>query len=319
MDKIKLYSNNKNIISKATIENNFNYVGNSFDVLQHSTKLNFTNKITDIVIDKYGLLLKSNPTKYLKENNLIQIDRKQLNEFKEKFENDLSINTNDLRLTGFDYNLDIITEYPPKSYLTTIRTLPKYKQIIYPYIEGITFMNACKSFTFYDKIKQMTKDNIIIPQSHFNKNILRLEIGIKGKMKQTNNLKNIDTLKDIIQPDNYLKAIDEFQNIYNKIHKQPLIKFENMTIPNPSIMNTNDFALLYYINEVGMTEYLNQLSQEKDMGCITYRQWKIRKDKALQLWETYSSTDLNSNDLLDEMNNKVINRIKEMKDLAMVA
>jgi hypothetical protein len=318
VDKIKLFTTNKSTISKSIIENNFDYTGSNYDTLQHNNKLTYSNQTTNLVIDKYGILIKTNPTNYLLKTNLHQIDRKQLITFTGMFEDEYKINTNSLQLTGFDYNLDITTNYEPKSYLTTVRTLPKYRQIIHPYNEGITFVNNCKGFVFYDKIKQHTRDKNPLPIEYSNINLLRLELAVKGKMKQTKNLANINTLKDLTTPLNYSCAIDEFENIYNKIHKQPILKFENMILPTPQIMNTNDFALIYYINEIGMQTYLNQLQQEKDMNVLTYRQLKTRKDKALQLWETYSNIDTNTNDLLSEMESKVKNKIFELRANALL-
>ena len=316
MDKIKLFTNNKNNITQKIIDNNFNYVGSTYDTLQHNNVLKYSNHTTNISIDKYGVLIKTNPTNYIKPNNLFQIDRKELSMFKEQFESDLSINTDNFRLTGFDFNINVYTQYPPKAYLGTIRTLPKYKKTTYPYSDGITFSNDCKSFVLYDKIKQTVKNHINIPLIHQNNSVLRLELGVKGKMKETKNLSTINTLQDLTTPEKYILAVNEFQNIYNKIHKQPLTKF-NMKIPNPQIISINEFALLFYINEMGMETYLNQLEQEKDMDFITYRQYKSRKDKALQLWQTYSTTtDSDTTDLLTELNQKVKETINNVKELA---
>ena len=317
MDKIRLFTTIKNTIDKKTIDNNFDYTGCNYDSLKHNNKLSYTNKTTNLIIDKYGVHIKTNPTNYLHPNNLVQIKRKELIIFKERFENDLSINTNNFQLTGFDFNVDIATNYTPKTYLTTIRTLPKYRQIIHPYNDGITFANNCKAFILYDKLKQHTRDKNLIPIEYTNSNLLRLELAVKGKMKQTKNLANINTLNELTAPDNYIDAINEFCNIYNRIQKQPILKFDNMILPNPQIMNSTDFALIFYINEIGMQTYLNQLQQEKDMNFLTYRQFKTRKDKALQLWDTYSNTDNNTNDLLTEMNNKVYQRVNELKELSL--
>ena len=317
MDKIKLFTTDKNNISKQTLENNFDYIGSTFDVLRHNTRNTFKNTNTNIAIDKFGILVKTNPTNYLKDNNLIQIDRKELIDFKQQFETDLNIDTNNFKLTGFDFNVNISTNYEPKAYFNTIRTLPKYKQIIHPYIEGITFDNNCKRFTLYDKIRQYRHDNDYIPTEYINCNLLRLEMAVKGKMKQTKNLSNIDTLKDLTAPNNYISAINEFENIYTKIHKQPTLKFKNMTLPNPNVINTTDFALLFYINEIGIDTYFTQLQQERDMNIISYRQMKLRRDKAIELWKLYlAQNEKDTIDLLQELNTKVINRITELKELA---
>ena len=214
MDKLRLFTTDKNNLTKKIIDNNFNYISSSYDSLQHNNVIKYGNDYTDISIDKYGLLIKTNPTNYLKANNLFQINRIELLEFKERFENDLSINTNNYQLSGFDYNIDIYTQYPPKAYLSVIRNLPKFKKTTYQYGDGVTFSNDCKSFIWYDKIKQLVKNNINIPLINQNSNVLRLEYGVKGKMKQTKNLSTLNTLQDLTQPDKYILVLNEFENIY---------------------------------------------------------------------------------------------------------
>ena len=317
VDKIKLFTTNTNSIAKQVIDNNFEYVGTTYDVLKHNTRNTFKNVNTNIAIDKFGIVVKTNPTNYIKDNNIIQIDRKELITFKELFETDLSINTNNFMLTGCDFNINVLTDYEPKAYFSSIGTLPKYKLEKYPYTDAIIFTNNCKAFRLYDKIRQYRHDNEYIPREYTNSNILRLEMAIKGKMAQTKNLATIKTLQDITQANNYILAITEFQNIYNKIHKQPTVKFKDMKLPNPNTMNVTDFALLFYLNDIGIDVYFTQLQQERDMNIISYRQMKLRKDKAIELWQLYSGQNQGDTiDLLDEMDTKVNNTIYQLKELA---
>lgn len=316
LDKIKLYTTDKSNINWSIINNNFEPVSNTYHNTNHNVKHTFKNDTTNITIDRYGITIKTNPTTYLKQTNICQINRKELILFKEKLENDLQINSNKFNLTGFDFNVDITTDYPPNTYFNSIRALPKYKQVIYPYSEGISFINNCKSFTFYDKLKELSKRNNEIPIEYLDQNLMRLEMCVERKMKQTKNLSQIETLEDLTCPDNYISTINEFENIYNKIHKQPTIKYYDMKRPDPAIICTDDFAKLYFINEIGMKEYLNQLQQEKDMGLLTYRKFKLRVDKATNLWDKYASTNDEKFDLLEEMNNKVYQKIEQLKEVA---
>ena len=282
-----MYTTDKSHINRSIIDNNFEPVGNSFQNNNQNLKQTFKNDNTNIIIDRYGITIKTNPTTYLKQTNICQINRKELILFKEIFENDLNINSSNFKLTGFDFNINITTEHPPNTYFNSIRSLPKYKHIIYPYAEGISFINNCKSFTFYDKLNEQNKHNNKIPIEYLDLNLMRLEMSVERKMKQTKNLSQIETLEDLTYPNNYISTINEFENIYNKIHKQPTIKYRNMKRPDPAIICTDDFAKLYFINEIGMTEYLNQLQQEKDMGLLTYRKFKSRKDKAIYLLKKF--------------------------------
>ena len=316
MDKIKLFSTQKNIISKSIIDNNFDFIGSTYDTLKHNTRLNYSDKITNLAIDKYGLAIKTNPTTFLKGNNIEQLELKELSTFKEQFEDSLKINTDNCQLTGFDYNINLSTQYPPVSYLQAFRSLPKYTQSIYPYGKGLSYINQCKTFNVYDKIKQLEKQNIIIPSHYLNSNLLRMELQVKQKMKQTKELTNINTLKDLLNNQNYLSVINQFQKTFNNIHKQPLTRYADMVQPNPNEINSTDFALIYYINEIGMDSYINLLEQEKNMKLISYRQYKVRKDKAMNLWYKYSLINKDSShDLLNELQTKYNDKIEATKQI----
>ena len=317
MDKIKLYSKQKNLLPKKIIDNEFKYVGHSYGHFNDNTKHKYVNEHVGLTIDKFGLQLVANPTSYLKANNIIQINRNELGEFKERFESDLHTNTDNYTLTGFDYNVDIKTDYPVGSYLSSLNLLPRYKKEIYPSGNGITYSNKCKSFTVYDKFKQMEEASVCIPSSCSNTNLMRLELGVNSRLNKSINLSKIGTLRDLIQKDNYISMIDEFEHIYGKIHKQPLHKFINLTKPHPSVMSTVNFAFVYYINEIGLDNYYNSLDQEMMMKIISKKTRKTRKDKAIKLWNQYSTLDKNVFDLLAEMSNKVIKQIQVNKEAAL--
>lgn len=317
MDKIKLFSTQKDLLPKKIIDNEFDFIGSSYDYLKHNTRQKYTNHKVGLTIDKYGLQITTNPTSYIKDNNIDQITRQELGDFKGLFESDLHTDTNNFKLTGFDYNVNIKTDYPVASYLRSFNLLPRYKKEIYAKGDGITYVNQCKSFSIYDKVKQMDQSSMTVPINYHNTNIMRLELGVKSRLDKTLNLSKIHTLQDLIVTENYVSMIQEYQHIYNKIHKQPLHRFINMTKPHPSVINTDSFILIHYINETGLENYLNSLEQERFMGVISYKQMKTRKDKAIALWNQYSELDSNTCDLFKEMNDKVIGQIQMNRELAL--
>ena len=317
MDKIKLFSKQKDNLSKQILDNEFDFVGSTYDYLKHNTRQKYANSKVGLTIDKYGLQIITNPTNYLKENNIYQINRSELGDFKEIFESDLHTDTNNYTLTGFDYNVNIKTDYSVGSYLRSFNLLPKYKKEIYANGDGITYVNKCKSFSIYDKVKQMEQLTVTFPVGCLNTNIMRLELGVKSRLNKTLNLSKIHTLQDLIVTDNYISMIKEYEHIYSKIHKQPLHKFINMTKPHPSIIDTDNFILIFYINEIGLDNYIFSLDQERRMGVISYKQMKTRKDKAILLWNEYGKLDDNTFDLFKEMNDKVIDQIQANKEMAL--
>ncbi len=305
MDKLKLYSPQKDIISPSILDNDFVNTRNYSNPIKHYYKASFKNNNLIIDITSCGTNILVNPTIYLKGNNIVQISKDEMVDFIEKFEDELKIDSNSLRLTGFDFNQNIYTNFPPKAYLNLFRFLPKYGKKIHKSKSGITFENDCKSLVIYDKKKEMDKKKIITPAIYQDKNILRIELCVNEKMKQTNNLKFINTMKDITTPDNYNKIVNEWQGTFAKINKQQTFIKMGDLISSPK-MDIQDEAILNYINEITMEGYFNNIDSRIELGCLTPKQARTRKEKALAIWSEFISQPENSKfDLLSEINEKV--------------
>jgi hypothetical protein len=93
MDKIKLHSRLKNIVSQSILDNNFDNTLNTFNPQKFYGKERYRNNNVVIDITSFGTNISVNPTIYIKGNNIEQVTNKELKEFIEKFETDIKINS----------------------------------------------------------------------------------------------------------------------------------------------------------------------------------------------------------------------------------
>ena len=85
-------------------------------------------------------------------------------------------------------------------------------------------------------------------------------------------------MKDITTPDNYNNIVNEWQETFNKINKQQtFFKIRNL-IPSPE-MDIQDEAILNHVNEITMEGYFNKIDSKLNLGFITSKQAKTRKDQ----------------------------------------
>lgn len=309
MDKIILYSPLKNLISQTVLDNKFGDPASFKDPKKFYKKDTYKNNNIYININSFGTTITTNPTIYLKGNNLEQVNNTELKVFIGQFENYLEFNSNSFDLVGLHFNRNIYTKYKPKSYLALFRNLPQYDPpILHRGKTGKTFKNNCKEFLIYDKKIEMRKEKVIIPESYFDKNVLRFELQINKKFRQTTkNLQNIKTLKDITELNNYNNIIKEFLNMYNKIEKHPIdLRIRNLEKAIPPSMDIQDEFILYAINELGLEECLIKIQNKVNLDLLSPKQGRTRKEKALSIWNEFINySDNDKYDLLTEINTKV--------------
>lgn len=294
MDQIKLFTKDRHIITDHIINQDFTIIGSNQNYLTDSFTRKYKNdKGVLMDIGKFGTYITINPTTYELGSNIEQLSRQQLITFIENFEHDLNIDSNDFSVTGFDFNQNITTSFPPKNYLSIFRNLPHYDKTIYKDNEGVTFSNKCTSFTIYDKLKQSDI-------KYNDKYIMRLELGIQRKMEHNNNLTNIETLKDLTDVNNYNGIVDQWAKTYQRINKQSIYKVSNMVKPHN--VKLKDWIIITYINDNGMENYLHQLQNENEKYHVYYYQ----RTKTLKLWNEYIKyVDDKKSDLLNEINDSV--------------
>jgi hypothetical protein len=305
MDKVKLHSPLKSIIPPHIIENNFQLVNINSNIKYGNKNTYEDDRGINIDVSCYGTHIRVNPTKFTCGHNLKQINRMQLLSFIEEFEDHLQVDTEDLKVTGFDFNQDVETRNPVMRYIPLFRKLPRYNTWIPKECNGTGYKNNCKTFCIYDKLDEAKNHKQEVPARYQNKHLMRLEYGVNQKMSQDKDFAGISTLRALGDIENYKIIIRRWKNMYDKIEKQPLYPIGELQ--KPETMSHDDFILLFYLNSIGFQNYLNQINDEKLSGKLTRGQAKRRRDGALRVWGEYPSISA-GHDLLKELNNLVQER-----------
>lgn len=319
LDKLKTTSKLKDIIQSSIISNNFERTGFHHNPITFYTKTSFDDR-KGIVIDitSTGTNITCNPNIIMKGHNMANCSWNEFTEvFIPQFEDYLQLDCKHLNVTGFDFNQTLEMCYAPKTYFNMFRSMPRYTKMEYHGGTGVTFGNKCKSWSGYDKILEQLKNKGNIPPYYLGKNLLRIELGINQKMKQTLNLENINTVKDLTSTDIQYNIGKEWYNGYNKIKKQTNFKIRDLSKP-PS-MDIQDFIILVGLNEMTMEMYFDDIETEINLGRISIKQGKARKGKAFSIWNAFldhadnSKYDLALNvDRLHEMDTKVGDAAKQL-------
>lgn len=320
LDKLKTTSRLKDIIQSSIIDNNFERTGFYHDPITHYTTLSYKDhKGLYVEITSGGTNITCNPNIILKGHNMANCTWDEFaKEFIPQFEDYLQIDSKHLNVTGFDFNQTLEMCHPPKTYFNLLRSMPRYHRTAYHGNTGVTFKNKCKTWTGYDKMLLQLKNKDYIPACYFGKNLIRMELGIDQKMKQTTtSLENLNSMKDLLTPKIQTNIAKEWFSGYTKIKKQTDFKIRDLSKP-PS-MDVQDFLILVGVNEMSMEKYFDAIDTEIHLGRNSIKQGKLRKDKVLLIWKAFidhadnSKYDLALNlDSLQEMDTKVNDAAKQL-------
>lgn len=123
MDRITLHNPNYNYFSFEKLQQKlFTEEKSITDTRKNTTtKIYQNNRGITLINNGFGTRLIVNPTKFIQGHNFKQIDRLQLRDFVQEFEQYLNFSTNNFSLTQFDYNQDIYLNSPVYSYMPIFR------------------------------------------------------------------------------------------------------------------------------------------------------------------------------------------------------
>lgn len=238
-----------------------------------------------------------------------QLTFEELPSFIENFCDNLEIIEDVFTVTGYDTNIDLLTNRKPATYLPVFRELKNHTKIIHSTKTGITFSSknyGCERL--YDKISENQFQEIAVDDE--NENRLRIEQSVK---KFPSGPRIIRKLRDFTIPRKFTDIMVKHQTLFNSISKQSLVKLRDVALPRG--MDLERFALIRFINDEGMEGYKTLLDQQKIEGFLNTRQVKAKALKAEEIWSSYVSSlnYLDLEDLLDEVVRKANQKFEETK------
>ncbi len=124
---------------------------------------------------------------------------------------ELNLNLHDASLYRVDININFTTDNDVNSYTHHLFTyLSRFKRL--EKVDGVTFKTNSKEMICYNKSKEIFEKKGLIVDNRY-----RIEFRILKNIKKYTGMQKI---KDLYEPDNYLKLLAMFRMYYFKIKKQ---------------------------------------------------------------------------------------------------
>lgn len=292
------YSNFEHLIEREPILVKDKGFTISINLSNFKITLKFDSENKPLKLYFYGSL-----PKFYFGNNLAQLDWVTTKEAIQELSNNLNIEMNDATLTRIDFGINIILNKPIHDYISNLLNYKNFAVLRFK--DSVTFISKSQSLIFYDKLKEMKKNDkttyFSIPEEYCNKNILRYEIQLKSILKQRLKLDSIQ-IKDLFIEENQKTLVKIWLNCYynvDKLHIETNPLF--LTNKHNGIMKYLSF---YGIEKLGLNNIFNFISELKfDVKNQIVKRSKM-KTAIKELLKEVKENTLEENNLT-ELDNKI--------------
>lgn len=239
----------------------------------------------NITENENGTLIYGSLAKLLFKNNLETLTRKSTQMAIEKLSDGIGLNIPEAKVYRIDIATNFIMKDSFENYLPYLGNLQYYKKSFIK--NSLYYENSNKVCVFYNKIKEMSRKGIYIPDEYkqFKENNLRFEqrfIHRLGKeFKQ-----DIRAFK-LYEETFYMNAIDKWYNTYNSIQKIKKLNFKIMALTNVKIFQNQ--LMLLGLKLIGDYDEAMRIIQS-NKNNLSKMQVKRLRDKIKELYNTKELT-----------------------------
>lgn len=277
------------------------------------------------IFKKGGIEIQGSPTKWHFGNNADTLNLTSARESFESLAKALNIPFVAMAkgvIQRLDFSTVIHTNYPPKAYYPHLDNLHRFKRFQHPSGNTLYFEQTEKVVTFYDKVLEAKKKNMVLPAWANQLNLLRYEVRyytprkthlFKSKLKWIGDdgKKNLyvgDILTDAI----YLDCVDAWEKYYEMIYKTKIattmITDKNIS-KKQELINASVAPILAEVGLDALYERINCVALTNPH--LTQRQLRTAKNSLKAIIESVPN---NHPDVIDELNEKIKLKAQELRD-----
>lgn len=244
-----------------------------------------------------GFILKGSLAKFnFDGSNLETLSRQGTQRALERLADELCLNIQENQLFRFDVGTNFIMKKDIENYLCLLGDLTHFQKSNFK--ESIYYDNYAKHLIFYDKIKDLKKKRVFIPDEYmkYAGRLLRYECRFTQRINKQFQ-RDCIKVRDLYDEDFYIMALDRWKDFYFSINKLRKIKFKIMALTDVRTFQAQ--LMLLGLKSLGLDEALRMI--ELDKHKLGRMQYKRLKDKIKKLSSSKELTEPNNSMIeLDE-------------------
>lgn len=254
-------------------------------------------------ISDTGLSLKGSLAKYYLDDNIHTLNRGDSQRAFEKLADDLHLPIQDAKVTRIDFAQNFLMNYKPEAYYNYLGNCRHYSRLPQP--QSLYYSNEQRVKLFYNKLAEVKKQKVLIPELVAGQNLLRYELRFTSRLpKQFNKVEVLAS--DLYDERFYIGLVNrwilEYENIYK--NKNINLKYSDMNSPKDFWKQGN----LHWIKLIGVDTALQLVVDMKAKNVFDKPEYYSRLKREIR--ELCSQPDLTStSELIDELDEK-IGRVK---------
>jgi hypothetical protein len=250
-------------------------------------------------VSNSGLSLKGSLCKYFLKDNIKTLTRQDTQKAFEKLADTLHLPMIEAIIRRIDLAQSFIVNYPTELYYPYLGESSYFERLIQP--QSLYYNNGLRVKLFYNKIAEVKKKRLLIPEIWQNKNVLRYELRYISRLPQQLYVNKV-LAKTLYEEQFYINQIDRWHSEYEAINKlnQTNLNLNRMKKPKDFI---NQMAALY-INSIGQNEAFKLVEQMKANNCFEHKEYYSRvKQDIKKLSKSMECEE--KNELITELSKKI--------------
>lgn len=272
------------------------------DVTEHTKegRISYSGRLKNIKVNvlEAGISLKGSLAKYHLDDNIQTLTRGDTVAAIEHLSDDLHLPVSKAKVTRIDFAQNLLMKYKPEAYYQYLGDCQHYQRLLQP--KSLYYNNQQRVKLFYDKLVEVKRKKMVIPDIVAGQNILRFELRFVRRLSKQ--FKTEVTANHLPDENFYITLIDRWTLEYQNIQKYNLInlKYGNMSSPK-------DFwkqGTLHWIKLIGQDTAMRMVDDMKAGRVFEKPEYYSRLKKEIR--ELCSQPDVTeTSELIHELDAKV--------------
>jgi len=245
--------------------------------------------------------------KFYLGNNFQELKRKDVKLALEKLSDNLSLPLKEGKIFRLDVGANFLLNDPLQVYYSCFGNLPRYKKSEISNRDALLFTTQRLALEFYNKKKEMRRRHEDIPEEIIDKNVLRFETHLTGKVAKSMKLTSL-TANNLFEIEFYRNAVNLWQNLYFSIPRVRLLRLKREALPIINRRKLSNQLSVIGVKYIGENELLSLIEDSKN--GIKNKQQISRMRKLVR--ELANNPELTEpNEAIKELDKKIAEKAEE--------
>lgn len=254
-------------------------------------------------VKKHSVLVSGSLPKFYFGTNLIDVSREDIKTIINCLSDSLTLKLENAFVYRLDTGINIIVDRSVTEYTQCLGEARYFQKLAYRE-GGVLYKNSIRSICFYDKMREMKKHKVAIPEKYVDCNILRYELRYLKRLDKHLKVKPALTAGTLYEEGFYGQLVRKMRQAYTAIKKyKDCQNLQNLQPQN--LKEVQDAFVLAGIPAIGGMERVTELLRYWKAKC-GWSNTKYHRNKSYFQRVINKKNLTEKNSLIEELNAKIV-------------